>query len=1312
MIRDRYNSARDRVNELLLPYGLRVNRDDFDRVTVEPTDETASEQAQQTMRDPLGNRPKTEPKRPKRPTDAAPVELCQADGVRVFFTWTSTPWDLPGLDVLVIPVGPSGMSGEFARRYLAEMSEATRLELVAADHSLGRIHPAAPKLVRLSSPGVFPRCVILASAYTPRSDAATIEGAALAATAIFNLAVKEKFRRLAVPLIGTGGGGLGDRRVEVARLITTTAVKLARQRKIDVDIVDQIQFLDAELDEIRDDVLVGLQRASGSSSAEPEFELMSPDGQDVPPDSDTGFESLGTPEQEDTHDANLPIKVTFCVREKEGRGEGPDPGFSYPQVILDFDDSWNDYGFRTRYIARLFLHPDVEEDLGIVKIMRIGSEPVANELPPQFDRLDRAFCSLGSASWYEKLSEHPDIAPCIVESLSDRAASNPHEALDAQTDIVFRRSLMREGTHERTWNDVLMSAAPLRRLLGLPAGLDTSESSEPTVKPTHDGSGGPPGDELGQAASTRHAEREEAPYMGEVRLTAVPGAQGESDRPGGTEPTRDWDGKTVTLSIADGRVRLRHGFGENASTVVWDAPHVVDWTGLHFVDTASTAHSLAEALKLLPTRWNRAEVAGFGETLAKLLFGSGGPTQAVRALLVVPPGEQRRLVLDLDEVSYRVPWEYLRLDSYFLAEQRLSIIRHVAADTEHPRGLVIAPPKVVLFAYANPGTTGAPSFDGDGHRKRIFDVIRRFPGTVIDPAEQCTAADLEDLLCNRAGQVFHFLGHGEPGGKRSEASLIVHDTGGSAVGCKADDVARWMRDRQRDLAVLGACHGGASPEGGIMAGVGARIVAASGTPVVAMQMAVPQEFSTEFVARFYKELQAAKFDVEVAVYMARRAEHAGRHAFGIPVLLADVRALDSMPELNDPGAPGWAQFAVRIVLTASDARAAWGASTIVPREARAAVMRALANEVRPEAVFPAPPARSEELGAVIAELWQTLPGERAQEVSAVTASAAVSLLKPLIGEPTAIETLDDVALRDRVAPEHYRAAIRAVEGALSFPPGLVARMVGELMAGKHVLLTGPVGTGKTSMAEQVVKALGYAANLETASADWTRFEVQGGFCPTPAKDPTRLEFEFRPGVFVEAVLQNWREVPQDNGPRTWRRVARADGRTGTWLILDELNRADIDRALGGIFTALETRRLRLSVTGGTIEIPIPADFRVIATINGADRHFLFRLSDALKRRFAFVHVPVTTAWEDIEARYTRARVAKPHLSHLTLACRMVGDACRGLLVTPGPVGVVPPGLPVRWVEMGVASDLPGLVGPWVDLLTAMLGGEQTQKEHA
>ena len=64
-----------------------------------------------------------------------------------------------------------------------------------------------------------------------------------------------------------------------------------------------------------------------------------------------------------------------------------------------------------------------------------------------------------------------------------------------------------------------------------------------------------------------------------------------------------------------------------------------------------------------------------------------------------------------------------------------------------------------------------------------------------------------------------------------------------------------------------------------------------------------------------------------------------------------------------------------------------------------------------------------------------------------------------------------------------------------------------------------------------------------------------------------------------------------------------------------------------MFTGLESRRLRIPVNlrgWGTVEIPIPKDFRIIATLNTADRHSLFRISDALKRRFAFIEVPVAS----------------------------------------------------------------------------------------
>lgn len=78
----------------------------------------------------------------------------------------------------------------------------------------------------------------------------------------------------------------------------------------------------------------------------------------------------------------------------------------------------------------------------------------------------------------------------------------------------------------------------------------------------------------------------------------------------------------------------------------------------------------------------------------------------------------------------------------------------------------------------------------------------------------------------------------------------------------------------------------------------------------------------------------------------------------------------------------------------------------------------------------------------------------------------------------------------------------------------------------------------------------------------------------------------------------------------------------------------------------------------------------------------------------------------IEARYAHARVMKPYLGHLTMACRTIGDGCRGLLVTPGPVGVVPVGFPVRWVEMDLAADLPALMGMWSALLAEMPGCRQ------
>lgn len=184
---------------------------------------------------------------------------------------------------------------------------------------------------------------------------------------------------------------------------------------------------------------------------------------------------------------------------------------------------------------------------------------------------------------------------------------------------------------------------------------------------------------------------------------------------------------------------------------------------------------------------------------------------------------------------------------------------------------------------------------------------------------------------------------------------------------------------------------------------------------------------------------------------------------------------------------------------------------------------------------------------------------------------------------------------------------------------IIKQIKTALKNGKHIILTGCPGTGKSKLAKEICNNYGVKHIMTTANSDWSTFDTIGGY-----RQNINSQLTFNNGIFLSCFKNKTNYLP-----------------TNKWLIIDELNRADIDKAFGAFFSVLTGDEITLSfqadsgqdivlkpqvtqdcIVPNDYEYIIPKDWRIIATMNTFDKASLYEMSYAFMRRFAFIPVEV------------------------------------------------------------------------------------------
>ncbi len=162
-------------------------------------------------------------------------------------------------------------------------------------------------------------------------------------------------------------------------------------------------------------------------------------------------------------------------------------------------------------------------------------------------------------------------------------------------------------------------------------------------------------------------------------------------------------------------------------------------------------------------------------------------------------------------------------------------------------------------------------------------------------------------------------------------------------------------------------------------------------------------------------------------------------------------------------------------------------------------------------------------------------------------------------------------------------------------------VVAALAAGRHIVLEGPPGTGKSTLLRSVARELGLGFEFVEGNAELTPARLVGHF------DPSRVITEgYTPEVFVDGPLLSAL-------------------REGSLLYVEEINRIP-EETLNVLITVMSEREVHVPRLGHVVAAP---GFRLVAAMNPFDAVGTARISGAVYDRVCRLAVGYQSADDEV-----------------------------------------------------------------------------------